>query len=140
MNSNLNRRGIDAGIRLSDGGGSTGGNASIGDRVWHDKNGDGIQNSGEPGLSGIQVKLRSCNGIWQASTNTTSGGAYQFANLAPEKYLVEFVLPGGARFSPTMRGTDRNGDSDVDPATGYTRCLDMNSKLNRPGIDAGIRL
>ena len=129
------RLSIDAGIM---GGGSTGG-GRIGDYVWKDLNGDGIQNNSEPGMSGVRVKLRSCNGIWKAATTTSASGAYRFANLPLDKYLVEFVLPSGARFSPPRRGTNRGMDSDADPATGFSHCVDLKTQSDRRGIDAGIR-
>jgi hypothetical protein len=115
-------------------------NRRLGDRVWNDLNGDGIQNNAEPGLSGVQVRLRSCNGILRDTTQSGAGGAYQFTNLPAEKFLVEFVLPSGARFSPKLRGSSRGLDSNADPATGYTGCVDMSTQADRPGIDAGIRL
>jgi hypothetical protein len=116
------------------------GNGRIGDLVWKDVNGDGIQNNSEPGLSGIKVKLRSCNGIFVKATTTGSGGAYKFTDLPLDKYLVEFVLPSGAKFSPQRRGSKRGKDSDADPSTGFTPCVDLKTNADRSGVDAGIRL
>ncbi len=36
--------------------------ASIGDRIWYDKNANGMQDSGETGVAGVTVELRS-NGV-----------------------------------------------------------------------------
>ena len=124
-----------------DGGSGDGGSGTgrIGDFVWKDKNGDGIQNNSEPGVSGVKVKLRTCNGIWQAATVTDSGGRYKFTGLPLKKYLVEFVLPSGATFSPPKRGTSGGRDSDADRATGFTSCVDLGKNADRSGVDAGIR-
>ncbi|MCP4660635.1 MAG: hypothetical protein GY856_34985, partial [bacterium] len=31
--------------------------ANVGDRVWNDLNGDGIQDAGEPGINGVRVEM-----------------------------------------------------------------------------------
>ena len=43
------------------------GNAIIGDTVWYDGNGDGIQQPGEPGIPGIQVCATPSGGRRRAS-------------------------------------------------------------------------
>ena len=44
--------------------------ASLGDRVWNDGNGNGIQDHGEPGLPGITVDLLDSHGEVVATTTT----------------------------------------------------------------------
>jgi len=96
----------------------------IGDRVWHDENGQGDQNENcigplclpEPGLNGVQVYLYRDNGDWVFDrhtdtfldwTTTTSGpsqdpdgwddGIYDF-EIGPGNYWVwvdESTLPTG---------------------------------------------
>jgi hypothetical protein len=133
-------RGLDIGLVPTSGGGGGGsGGGTLGDRVWNDKNGDGIQNNAEPGLSGVQVRLRSCNGILRQTTTTGANGSFQFRGLPQEKFLLEYVLPNGARFSPRARGSNRGADSNAFPSTGYSECVDMKTQTNRPGVDAGMR-
>ena len=51
----------------------------IGNRIWKDVNGNGIQDAGEPGLSGIRVRLLK-NGIQVGETTTDSNGEFYFNN------------------------------------------------------------
>ena len=61
--------------------------ASIGDLVWDDTNGDGLYQTGEPGLAGVVISLTlPSNGVITATTN--SSGLYHFANLASGAYTV----------------------------------------------------
>ena len=52
--------------------------ATIGDRVWLDKNGNGIQDSGESGKSGVTMELRDSTGKVVKTTTTDSNGNYKF--------------------------------------------------------------
>ena len=74
------------------------GSGSIGDRVWKDADGDGIQDSGEPGIAAITVNLYedgNNDGIIDsgdalvASTTTNSSGLYSFTGLPAGNYLVD---------------------------------------------------
>lgn len=67
-------------------------NGSIGDYVWYDSSGDGVQNEpGQPGLGGVTVALNTgvCPGTPAATTTTTEAGFYDFADLAPGDYCVD---------------------------------------------------
>lgn len=126
----------------TDGGGGGGGGGSsgrIGDSVWSDADGDGIQDRGEVGLPGVIVRLLTCQNGRIAATTTTSTGAYAFENLAAGSYKIEVVPPAGATLSPARRGSSRGLDSNPDPATLVTECLPMTAAQSRLGIDAGIR-
>lgn len=69
---------------------------SIGDRLWQDNDGDGVQDAGEPGLSGVTVDLTWAGldgvlGTWDDLTFskvTGADGAYQFSYLPPGNYSV----------------------------------------------------
>ncbi|AKM82870.1 hypothetical protein A2422_02770 [Candidatus Woesebacteria bacterium RIFOXYC1_FULL_31_51] len=86
--------------------------AEIGDFVWTDYNGNGIQDVGEPGISGVQTDLYLDNGdgiqdlgeadILVGSTTTDGSGIYLFTNLLPGNYWVDVVdltVPTG--YAPT---------------------------------------
>ena len=91
---------------------------SIGDFVWNDLNGNGIQESGEPGIAGVTVSLS--NG---ATTTTSAGGAYAFNNLTPGTYTVTVATPAGFAASPTGAGTtatDNNGSGTSVTISGNT--------------------
>jgi hypothetical protein len=50
----------------------------IGNRVWADFDGDGIQDSGEPGIPGVEVQLKTPGGILLATVTTNANGIYFF--------------------------------------------------------------
>ncbi|MFO1491687.1 MAG: SdrD B-like domain-containing protein [Kiritimatiellia bacterium] len=91
----------------------------IGDFVWDDLNGNGLQDSGEPGLNNVQVVLLNSGGVPLASTFTSPTGAYQFTGLAAGTYAVSVTMP--ATYLPTDPDLGPDGvDSDINPATGRT--------------------
>ncbi|WP_420208561.1 SdrD B-like domain-containing protein [Candidatus Electronema sp. JC] len=90
----------------SPGAGDTG---AIGDRIWSDANGDGVQDPGEPGLSGVTVKLLTDDngdGVYGGAGDnpptiktTDSAGNYIFTSISAGSYVVEVdssTLPGGS--------------------------------------------
>ncbi len=105
--------------------------AIIGDWVWEDLNGDGIQDAGEPGLNGVTVTLLDdlgapvigADGLVIADQITMNvlgtDGIYQFMLVPPGDYQVQFNLPapiGGVDWYPTEfdpAHTDAN-DPDID--------------------------
>ncbi len=66
---------------------------SIGDFVWEDTNADGVQDPGEPGLSGVRVRLTGPAGTRTATTD--GAGLYLFDALVSGAYEVQ-VLPATA--------------------------------------------
>ena len=114
------------------------GPGSVGDFVWADYNGNGIQDAGEPGLSGVFVMLTDCSGAWKNQTTTDANGAYSFTNLTPGSYKIKFVYVDGV-VSPTQAGTDPTKDNDVNQGwTGFTDCFTISQGQNRTDIDAGF--
>ncbi len=89
---------------------------SLGDFVWRDLNGDGLQDVGEPGLPGVQVLLKDLSGNVLASTLTDDLGRYAFPFLPPGDYAVEVVAPVCAVAAPCNVGSDDTLDSDCSPA------------------------
>ena len=90
------------------------GNGSIGDRLWIDADGDGVQDAGEAGLSGVTVQLFSDpnnDGIYDvpvgATQTTDADGSYVFDNVPPGAYQV--VVNGGV----TPAGYAATGDPDA---------------------------
>jgi len=52
----------------------------IGNRVWRDNNGDGIQEAGEPALAGVTAHLYAPNGTLLATAVTDANGNYYFSS------------------------------------------------------------
>ncbi len=115
----------------------TSGNAAIGDYVWRDSDGDGIQDNGESGVGGVTVQLRECNGILLASTTTSGNGSYLFDNLSSGGYLIRFVAPNGASFTQRKAGSDAGKDSNAD-SSGNAHCVTVGVNDTRQWIDAGL--
>ena len=81
--------------------------------------GNGIQDGGELGVSGVLVKLYDELGTELETTTTDSSGHYGFAPGAGTYYL-EFLLPADMAFAPRDQGQDDEADSDVNAASGTT--------------------
>jgi len=139
-----NRRSLDAGLIPGggsgggSGGGAGGGSTRIGDTVWRDNNRDGIRRNSEPGLAGVQVQLQRCNGSNVATMRTNSAGKYEFRNLKAGSYRIKFTKPSGMRFSPQRRGSDKSRDSNANPSSGLSHCMNLGNKDVRGNIDAGL--
>ncbi|HEX5788499.1 MAG TPA: SdrD B-like domain-containing protein [Woeseiaceae bacterium] len=132
------RSSLDVGlVPDSNPGGPEPGTSSLGDFVWHDVDGDGVQEAGEPGLAGVEIKLRACRGGTYLQTTYSDGsGRYRFDNLAVGSYLVQFVIPAGMRPSPEDQATEGQ-DSDVN-LLGQTGCNRPRDGEHRGGVDAGF--
>ena len=83
---------------------------SIGDFVWQDSNGNGLQDSGEPGLSGVRVYVDSNNNgvydVGEPNAITDNAGAYRIYGLAAGTYNVRYdatTLPAG--YTPSTATT-----------------------------------
>ncbi|WP_235299793.1 SdrD B-like domain-containing protein, partial [Portibacter marinus] len=113
--------------------------ASIGDFVWLDEDGDGVQDDGEEGVEGVTVNLKDENGNVIASTTTGSDGSYEFTGLTPGDYSVQFVLPANNTFSPLNASGDEANDSDADPSMGgMTEVVTLTSGQTNNDLDAGL--
>ncbi|HHB79115.1 MAG TPA: tandem-95 repeat protein, partial [Saprospiraceae bacterium] len=109
---------------------------SIGDYVWMDTNGDGIQDATESGIGGVTVELLDGSGTVISTTTTDNTGFYSFTNLDAGDYQVHFIL-GGQNVSPQGAGGDATKDSDTD-SNGYTTTITLGVGENNMTIDAGI--
>ncbi len=115
---------------------------AIGDRVWDDLNGNGIQDSGEPGLPNVIASLYDCNTLAIIKKDTTdANGLYLFDFLLPLKsYFVKYdfsQLPPGYGFTFQNRGSDDSKDSDVS-AGGVGPCLVVEPGKRDSTYDAGL--
>ena len=111
--------------------------ASLGDRVWEDRDANGIQDDGEPGIPGVIVNLLDNQGGWVDSTTTDADGIYGFADLDPGTYEVEFEVPAGYSLSIPGQGDD-GLDSDADLLTGRTGPITLVSGQTDLTWDAGL--
>jgi uncharacterized repeat protein (TIGR01451 family) len=97
---------------------------------FRDDNGDGVQDSGEPGLPGFVIFLdENDNGVLDSgeqSTTTASDGSYQFSSLPEGSYIVREVQQVGFR-QTTPNDTSGSGLS----ATGSLQLIQPS-----PSVDA----
>lgn len=134
--SNQNEQTVDAGFATS---------ATIGNFVWDDLDFDGIQEAGEPGLSGVSVLLfpdadanGQPDGTAVGSTTTDVNGYYQIANVAPGNYVLEYNKSG---YSGTKRLNTTNkdeGDSDMIAYTRRTATIPVAAGETDNSNDAGF--
>ncbi|MEW6427154.1 MAG: SdrD B-like domain-containing protein, partial [Thermodesulfobacteriota bacterium] len=81
----------------------------IGDLVWHDQNGNGLQDSGETGIAGASVTLKDAYGnIF--STTTDADGYYTFADVCAGTYEVDV---DEASIDPIFTPTAANAGDDT---------------------------
>jgi hypothetical protein len=117
--------------------------ASIGDYVWRDSDGDGVQDPTETGLNGVTVLLKDATTLTVLQTTvTTTGGpltspGYYTFNVEPGTYVVMFMAPAGNTLSPTGNGTVGT-DSNPNPTTGNTAPIVVTSGSTNTTIDAGL--
>ncbi len=98
--------------------------ASIGDRVWNDVNGDGVQDAGEAGINGVTVQLLDAANNVVATATTSGDGNYTFSNLAAGTYTVRIVpatLPAGVAPTYDLDGVGTPNAASVTVTTGQTR-------------------
>lgn len=113
---------------------------TIGNFVWHDLNGDGIQGSSEPGVPGVKVFLLDDNDIQVAMTTTNASGEYLFNNVTAGRYYLKFAPPSQYSFINHSQGTDPSKDSDVTNqfgigTTSYVQLVPGQQLLT---VDAGV--
>ena len=112
--------------------------ASLGDFVWSDLDEDGVQDLGEPGIQGVTVTLLNSSGVAIGSTTTNGVGYYNFTDLQPGTYAVQFPTTLGTAATLTLagQGTQATG-SDANVATGNTANVTLSAGQNYPDLDAG---
>jgi hypothetical protein len=93
-------------------------NGVVGGFAWHDSDGDGVQDAGEPGLENIGVNLYNATTDSLIGTTTTIAGRFGFNGLEPGDFRVELIqstVPPG--FEPTLENAGADElDSDGSPA------------------------
>ena len=114
-------------------------NIDIGDLVWKDLDGDGIQDPNEPGIAGVTVNLLSGQDETMVmSTQTSEAGLYLFEDMAPGYYLIEVVLPANYRFTLLNQGIDDSKDSDIIPESGKSAAFNVVANNAYLDNDAGL--
>ncbi len=103
----------------------------IGDRVWMDNDGDGIQDPSEMGIAGVTVNLYQGNMLVDTTT-TNAQGEYLFTNLDPNtNYNIRLDNPADYSTGPL------NGKTITVPNQGVNHMIDSDAVLQAgfPRID-----
>lgn len=121
--------------------------SKIGDYVWRDKNINGIQDAGEPGIQGVVVELVQ-NNIVLSSSTTDAAGKYEFTNLVNGSYSVRVAASnynsGGVLYSSDAtkwyatkknQGNDDAKDSDANKNESVSVTLNCGDNIT---IDFGF--
>src|SRR5690606_33671694 len=105
---------------------------NIGNFVWDDLNGDGVQDGGEPGIPDVVVQL------WHADKTslidqdvTDANGIYSLQAPQPMEVRVRVVTGPGSMFTLKDVGSD-TADSDINwlgGNAGYTDVIDIASNV-----------
>jgi protocatechuate 3,4-dioxygenase beta subunit len=125
---------------------------TIGNKVWDDLNGDGVQQLTEPGMEGVTATLLDVNGVALKSTTTDQDGHYYFNGIPPGGYAVKFSLPDGYIFTVQAKDSVVITDpthpdacleygcvtSDADRETGITDTKFVTSGTDNYSFDAGM--
>jgi len=91
--------------------------------VFNDLNGDGIQDANEPGIGGVTVELRDCNGTVVATTTSNPDGSYSFDDILLGNYQVFFNPNTNNLGIPDFETSPEGGDSDIDPTNNTSDCI-----------------
>jgi LPXTG-motif cell wall-anchored protein len=118
---------------------------SVGNFVWIDTDRDGVQDVGEPGISGATLTITKADGsaatnVFGAAVTTTTtdaNGAYVFADLPAGSYKVTATTPSGYIATTALAGSDRAVDSSTGNATSTNLTVDGSSDMT---LDFGFVL
>lgn len=126
--------------------------AKLGDFVFEDSDRDGVQDAGEQGIDGVEVKLladldgdgeftdvieTTTTGDNPNTTDVVESGYYEFTTLAGD-YKVMFTEPENFEFTTQDAGGDDGADSDADPTNGITDVITLAGGEFNPTVDAGV--
>ncbi|MFT4286479.1 SdrD B-like domain-containing protein, partial [Nocardioides sp.] len=87
----------------------------IGNRVWIDVDGDGVQDPSEPALAGVVVELLDDDGTVLATTVTAADGTYYFSSTD-----VDGLEPNGGDYTIRFTNPSALDESDVNYQDGTT--------------------
>jgi hypothetical protein len=114
--------------------------ATLGDFVFRDADGDGLQDAGEGGVSGVVVRLIN-NGAEVTRTTTDANGKFGFetAGLAAGSgyWLQLLSIPAGFTLSPVNAGADAI-DNDFYSTSAWTDYITVDPAVSNLNVDCGL--
>jgi len=110
----------------------------IGDYVWEDRDGDGIQDFNEPGIEGVRVSLYNHLDFLVWRTFTDANGFYSFNDIVAGQYYLIFETEEEYKPSFYKLGSNDNIDNDVTGSFGEGRTELLSLLDENFDIDAGF--
>lgn len=112
---------------------------TIGNRVWEDLDGNGVQDLGEPGVENVLVAVYTSTGVLVDTTVTNSAGEYAISPLNyGNSYFVRFFPPPGFVVTLQDQGGNDAQDSDADPFTLQTAPFPLLQQSDILNWDVGL--
>jgi hypothetical protein len=120
---------------------------TIGNFVWIDSNGNGLQDINEEPLSGVSVTLLDSqknplplNGKGEPIETqvTNEFGFYHFPNLSSGEYCLQFGGIIGYELTSTSPSGNQELDSNPNPISGITGIINLSPGETNNSIDAGF--
>ncbi len=114
--------------------------AQLGNRVWYDLNGDGMQSGSEPGAAGVKIEAYNSNHDMVNDAITDASGAYNIDYLGSDDYYLKITPPNGYGLTSPNMGGDELMDSDFDNSNGFmtTGLYSLSPGDQVPHVDAGL--
>lgn len=114
----------------------------IGETIWLDSNGNGLQDYKEPLLSGVKVELLKVEADGQtvvsAQATSDSYGYYWFESLRPGTYVLRVNQKDGCTLTFSYGNPLEEIDSDMDPDTGLSAEIHLQSGQTIRNADVGF--
>lgn len=114
--------------------------ASISDKLFNDKNQDGIQSVDDPPLANFEVALLDSTGVEITRVTSDVDGLYLFDDLLPGNYFVKVILPDTDWQVSPKDATAENSDSDINPVSAESDLITLNFNDRLTNVDAGLFL
>jgi protocatechuate 3,4-dioxygenase beta subunit len=118
--------------------------ARVGDLLWLDENGNGLQETAEPGIAGAAVQLLRLaddgSETVMQQTQTDANGRYRFDGVRPGRYRVAFALEAGYAATETVAELNEiNSKLVPGDAQGRTEVFEVASGDRLLWVDGGVR-
>jgi hypothetical protein len=108
----------------------------LGDFVFVDKNNDGVQQTGEAGLSNVKIELLNADNTVNQTTYSGVDGSYYFYDLDFTGKKLRFTKPDGFVAAKSNQGADDEKDSD--PINGEVAVAGISWGAWNHSYDAGF--
>lgn len=117
----------------------------LGDTVWLDENGNGLQDHGEPFVEGVTLELYAvlADGSKTLAQTAVSDayGRYRMKELRPGRYVLRAILPEGRTFTQRVEGLPEidSDIADVQEGYGETEVFVLRSGQTLLSVDVGLQ-